>query len=122
MITIDTIEEQIKNTINKLNGLNNVKVKIDPKSNGVIINMFAKLSGDQDLRGKMQEITKEASSLASEKLGIKVIKTNLTIVGLSDEENASDMVEGKIKEKLIPPVTVSNKKVPAGRKKSKEEK
>ena len=122
MITIDTIEEQIKNTINKLNGLKDIKVKIDPKSNGIIINMFAKLSAGQDLPGKMQEITKEASSLASEKLGIKVMKTNLTIVGLSNEENTADMVEGEIKEKPIPPVTVSSKKVPVGRKKSKEEK
>ena len=122
MITIDTIEEQIKNTINKIDGLESIKVKIDPKSNGIIINMFAKLSADQDLPGKMQEITKEASSLASEKLGIKVMKTNLTIVGLGNEENAADMVEGEIKEKLTSPVTVSNKKVPVSRKKKKEEK
>ena len=122
MITIDTIEEQIKNTINKIDGLEGIKVKIDPKSNGIIINMFAKLSAGQDLPGKMQEITKEASSLASEKLGIKVMKTNLTIVGLGNEENAADMVEEEIKEKLTSPVTVSNKKVPVSRKKSKEEK
>ena len=122
MITIDTIEEQIKNTINKIDGLEGIKVKIDPKSNGIIINMFAKLSVGQDLPGKMQEITKEASSLASEKLGIKVMKTNLTIVGLGNEENTADMVEGEIKEKLTSPVTVNNKKVPVSRKKSKEEK
>jgi uncharacterized alkaline shock family protein YloU len=122
MITIDTIEEQIKNTINKIDGLEGIKVKIDPKSNGIIINMFAKLSVGQDLPSKMQEITKEASSLASEKLGIKVMKTNLTIVGLGNEENAADIVEEEIKEKLTSPVTVSNKKVPVSRKKSKEEK
>ena len=84
--------------------------------------MFAKLSVGQDLPGKMQEITKGASSLASEKLGIKVMKTNLTIVGLGNEDNTADMVEGEIKEKLTSPVTVSNKKVPVSRKKSKEEK
>ena len=121
MITIDTIEEQIKNTVKKLSGLEDIRVKIDPKSNGIIINMFAKLSVGQDLPGKMQEITKEASSLASEKLGIKVMKTNLTIVGLGNEENATDMAEGEIKEKLTPPVT-ANKEVPVSRKKSKEEK
>jgi uncharacterized alkaline shock family protein YloU len=120
MITIDTIEEQIKNTINKIDGLEGIKVKIDPKSNGIIINMFAKLSAGQDLPGKMQEITKEASSLASEKLGIKVMKTNLTIVGLGNEENTADVVEGEIRKKLTSPLTVSNKKVPVSRKKSKE--
>ena len=122
MITIDTVEEQIKNTVKKLNGLEDIRVKIDPKSNGIIINMFAKLSEDQDLPGKMQEITKEASTMASEKLGIKVMKTNLTIVGLSDKQTPADMVEGKIKEKPAPAVTVKEKKKPAGRKKSEEEK
>jgi len=122
MITIDTVEEQIKNTVKKLNGLEDIRVKIDPKSNGIIINMFAKLSEDQDLPGKMQEITKEASTMASEKLGIKVMKTNLTIVGLSDKQTPVGMVEGKIKEKSAPAVTVKEKKKPAGRKKSEEEK
>jgi len=122
MITIDTIEEQIKNTVNKLSGLEDIRVKIDPKSNGIIINMFAKLSEDQDLPGKMQEITKEASTLASEKLGIKVRKTNLTIVGLSNKQTSVDMVEVETKEKPVPAVKVKDKKVPAGRKKSEEEK
>jgi uncharacterized alkaline shock family protein YloU len=122
MITIDTIEAQIKNTINKINGLEDIRVKINPKSNGIIINMFAKLSGDQDLPGKMQEITKEASTLASDKLGIKVMKTNLTIVGLTNKQTPAGIVEGEIKEKLTPAVTVKDKKVPVGRKKSEEEK
>ena len=122
MITIDTIEEQIKNTVNKLSGLEDIRVKIDPKSNGIIINMFAKLSEDQDLPGKMQEITKEASTLASEKLGIKVRKTNLTIVGLSNKQTSVDMVEVETKGKPVPAVKVKDKKVPAGRKKSEEEK
>jgi len=116
MITIDTIEEQIKNTVNKLNGLEDISVKIDPRSNGIIINMFAKLSEDQDLPGKMQEITKEASTLTSEKLGIKVMKTNLTIVGLTNKQTPAG------KEKPVPAVTVKEKKKPAGRKKSGEEK
>lgn len=122
MITIDTIEEQIKNTVKKLNGLEDIRIKINPRSNGIIINMFARLSEDQDLPGKMQEITKEASTMASEKLGIKVMKTNLTIVGLSDKQTSASMVEGEIKEKSTPAVTVKNKKVPADRKKSEEEK
>ncbi len=122
MITIETIEEQIKNTVNKLNGLEDISVKIDPRSNGIIINMFAKLSEDQDLPGKMQEITKEASTLASEKLGIKVMKTNLTIVGLTNKQTPAGMVEKEIKEKPVPAVKVKDKKVPAGRKKSGEEK
>ncbi len=122
MITIDTIEEQIKNTVNRLDGLEDIRVKIDPKSNGIIINIFAKLSENQDLPGRMQEITKEASSLASEKLGIKVMKTNLTIVGLSNKQAAPDIAGREIEEKLTPTETVEDKKVPTSRKKTKEEK
>ena len=122
MITIDTIEEQIKNTVKKLNGLEDIRVKIDPKSNGIIINMFAKLSEDQDLPGKMQEITKEASTMASEKLGIKVVKTNLTIIGLTNKQTPAGMVEEEIKDKPAPAVTVKEKKKPAARKKSEGEK
>jgi len=122
VITIDTIEAQIKSSLKKLDGLEDLKIKIYPRSNGVIINMFAKLTEDQDLPGKMQEITKEASTMASEKLGIKVRKTNLTIVGLSNKQTPVDMVEGETREKMTPAVKVKDKKVPAGRKKSGEKK
>jgi len=122
MITIGTIEEQIKSTISKLNGLEDVRVKINPRSNGIIINMFARLSEDQDLPDKIQEITKGASTLASEKLGIKVMKTNLTIVGLTGKQTPAVMAEGETGEKPAPAAAVKDKKAPADRKKSEEEK
>lgn len=96
VITIDTIEAQIKSSVKKLDGLEDLKIKIYPKSKGIIINMFAKLTEDQDLSAKMQEITKEASGIASEKLGIKVIRTNLTIVGLSKKGPDMDEVMGEM--------------------------
>jgi hypothetical protein len=67
----------------KLEGLESAKVKVVPKSGGIIINMLAKLDEEQDIPAKMQEVVKQAAEVASEKLGIKVLKNNLTIVGLT---------------------------------------
>ena len=53
MITIDTIEEQIKNTVKKFNGLKDRGFKIDTRLNGIIINMFVRLSSDQYLPDKI---------------------------------------------------------------------
>jgi len=83
MITLDTIAAQIKNSTSKLDGIESIKVKVVPKAGGVIINMLAKIDEEQDVPAKMQEIVKQASEVASEKLGIKVLKNNLTIVGLA---------------------------------------
>lgn len=82
MITLDTIADQIKNSVSKLEGLESIKVKVAPRSGGIIINMLAKLDEEGDIPAKMQEVVKQAAEVASEKLGIKVLKNNLTIVGL----------------------------------------
>ncbi len=82
MVTLETVAAQIKNAVIKIDGLEEIKVKIVPKATGVIINMNAKLNEDMDIPEKMQEIINEATSVVSDKLGIKVIKTNLTITGL----------------------------------------
>ena len=83
MITLDTIADQIKSSASKLEGIDSIKVKVVPKSGGIIINMLAKLNEEQDIPAKMQEVIKDAAEVASEKLGIKVLKNNLTIVGIT---------------------------------------
>lgn len=82
MVTLETVAAQIKNAVIKIDGLEEIKVKIVPKATGIIINMNAKLNEDLEIPEKMQEIINEATSIVSDKLGIKVIKTNLTITGL----------------------------------------
>ena len=93
MITLDTIAVQIKASLNKIEGLEDIKVNIIPKSGGIIINMLARLAENQDIPDKMQEIVKEATGIASEKLGIKVTKTNLTIVGITPKKMVEDKAE-----------------------------
>lgn len=98
MITLDTIADQIKASVSRLEGLDSIKVKVVPRSGGIIINMLAKLSEDQDIPAKMQEVVKEAAEVASEKLGIKVIKNNLTITGLTATKPADAVEELSGKE------------------------
>ena len=83
MITLDTIADQIRSAVNRLEGIESVKVKVVPKSGGIIINMLAKLNDEQDIPAKMQEAVKQAAEVSSEKLGIKVLKNNLTVVGIT---------------------------------------
>ncbi|MCJ7665506.1 MAG: alkaline shock response membrane anchor protein AmaP [Actinobacteria bacterium] len=106
MITIDTVCTQIKNSVNRLDGIEDLKIRIDPKSKGIIINMSAKLSGGLDLPARMQEIIREAASAASEKLGIKTIMTNLTIAGLSKKKPDADAAIEETEE--IKPTPVSS--------------
>jgi hypothetical protein len=82
MVTLETVAMQIKNAVIKIDGLEEIKVKIVPKATGIIINMNAKLNEDLEIPEKMQEIINEAAGIVSDKLGIKVIKTNLTVIGL----------------------------------------
>ena len=82
MMTLETVAMQIKNAVIKIDGLEEIKVKIVPKAAGIIINMNAKLNEDLEIPEKMQEIINEAAGIVSDKLGIKVIKTNLTVIGL----------------------------------------
>lgn len=90
MITLDTIAVQIKASLDKIDGMEDMKVDIIPKSGGIIINMLAKLVQDQDIPAKTQEIVREATIVASEKLGIRVTKTNLTIIGIAVKEISED--------------------------------
>lgn len=99
MVTIETVAGQIKNEVTKIDGVEDVKVKITPKPTGIIIDMNAKLSDDADIPDKMQEIINGASGIVSDKLGIKVIKTNLIIVGLVPGGEGGKPKKKDIKEK-----------------------
>ena len=99
MMTQETINGQIKNEVLKVKGLEEIRVKIFPKAKGIIINMDTILNENVDISGKMQEIIKAASGIVSDKLGINVIKTNLTVTGLvpgeEEKEGNEKEIEGK---------------------------
>jgi hypothetical protein len=84
MITLESAANQIKESISKISGTADISVRIMPKSNGVILNIKAKICSDCNVPEKMQEIIRGASTFTFNKLGIKVYKTNLTIVNLTN--------------------------------------
>jgi len=54
-----------------------------------------------DIPAKMQEIINKATSIVSDKLGIKVIKTNLTIVGLVAGRKEKEAKKKEEEEKAV---------------------
>ena len=101
MVTLETIAGQIKNEVIKIDGLEEIKVNIIPKTAGIIINMNAKLNDNVNIPEKMQEIINVASGIVSDKLGIKVIKTNLTIIGLVEGKKEKEVKKKEIEKKPV---------------------
>ncbi len=99
MVTLETVAGQVKNEVTKIDGVEDVRVKIIPKPTGIIIDMNSKLNDDVNIPEKMQEIINGAAGIVSDKLGIKVIKTNLTIIGLVSGEKGKKPGKKDIKEK-----------------------
>lgn len=84
LITLDSIAGQLKDNLATIGGTRDLSVRVIPKSRGVIINIFSKICEDCNIPSKMQEIIKTATDFATNKLGLKVVKTNLTIINLTN--------------------------------------
>jgi hypothetical protein len=99
MITLSTISQQIKDSVTKVKGLQNVKINIISRQSGIIINMMVELSQNLNIPEKMTEIINVARDVSLNKLNIKVIDTNLTITNLviddSKEEKTVEVVDEK---------------------------
>ena len=102
MITLATISQQIKDSVTKVKGLQNVRINIISRQSGIIINMMVELSQNLNIPEKMTEIINVARDVSLNKLNIKVIDTNLTITNLviddsKEEKNfyGSDYAAGK---------------------------
>jgi NADH:ubiquinone oxidoreductase subunit 5 (subunit L)/multisubunit Na+/H+ antiporter MnhA subunit len=104
MITLETITQQIKDAIMKIEGLKSVKVAIISKANGIIINMMAELGQSVNIPEKMTEIINAAKDVSINKLYIKVIDTSLTIVSLVPEEGAEPKAGAKAEPKADPKI------------------
>ena len=84
MIDLKSASQQIKEELLKVEDISDLKVKVAAKSDGVIVNVYAKLRKGLIVSGKMQEVIEKASKFASENLGFKIIKTNFTATGFID--------------------------------------
>ena len=85
MITVETIAQQVKESVLGIGGIKNLKTEITPKSGGIIINMLVEVMQNINIPEKMTEIINAAKQVCTEKLNIKVIDTRLTITNLISE-------------------------------------
>jgi uncharacterized alkaline shock family protein YloU len=111
MVTLETVAMQIKNEVLKVDGLEEIKIKIIPKTTGIIIDMNAKLNEGVDIPEKMQEIINGATGIVSDKLGIKVIKTNLTIIGLVAGRKEKEPQKKEVEEKAAEAALAEDKDI-----------
>ena len=100
MVTLKTSAEQIRGSLKNVQGLLDPQVKVFPKQNGIIINIFSKLVTGINIAEKTKEIRDTASDFASKKLGFEVLQTNYTATGFVTKktEEAKEVKEQESKD------------------------
>ena len=81
MVTLNTAAMQIRESLNNIQGVIGPQVKVAPRQNGIIIDIFSKLITGISVTDKTKEIRETASDFASKNLGFKVLQTNYTATG-----------------------------------------
>ena len=99
MITLKTVANQIKESLTGMKDISDTRVKIIPKHDGIIINIFSRLAEGVNVTEKTKEVREAASEFASKNLGFKVINTNYTAVGFTPRK-VQKLKEEK-EEKLV---------------------
>jgi len=100
-LTLKTIASEIQDELAKEKDLSDLKIKVKPISDGIVIDMLAKLGKDQNVPERVQQIRNQVSDFVSKKLGFNVIKINLTVTGLTPQksEEAKKVEEAGVIEK-----------------------
>jgi hypothetical protein len=88
-VTLKTSVQQIRESLNNIQGVIDPQVKVVPRQNGIIIDIFSKLVAGVNVTDKTREIRETASNYASTNFGFKVLQTNYTATGF---------ITGKVKE------------------------
>jgi hypothetical protein len=80
-VTLKTAAKQIRENLNNIEDMIDPKVKVIPRHDGIIINIFSKLAIGVNVTDKTKEIRDAASNFASNNLGFKVLQSNYTATG-----------------------------------------
>jgi membrane protein implicated in regulation of membrane protease activity len=80
-VTLKTSVQQIRESLNNIQGVIDPQVKVIPRQNGIIIDIFSKLIAGVNVTDKTREIRETASNYASTNFGFKVLQTNYTATG-----------------------------------------
>jgi hypothetical protein len=81
MVTLKNSAMQIRESLNNIQDVMDPQVKVVPRQNGIIIDIFSKLATGINVADKTKEIRETASDFASKNLGFKVLQTNYTATG-----------------------------------------
>jgi len=81
MVTLKTSAAQIRESLNNIQDVIDPQVRVVPRQNGIIIDIFSKLITGINVADKTKEIRDAASNFASKNLGFKVLQTNYTATG-----------------------------------------
>ena len=111
MVTLKNSANQIRESLNNIQGVIDPKVKVVPRQNGIIIDIFSKLITGINAVDKTKEIRETASNFASKNLGFKVLQTNYTVTGfitkkvkevkaVKEEEVKEIKQEGQVENKI----------------------
>ena len=107
MVTLKALNKRIEKSLSKVENMSNLRVKVIPKKEGLIINMYAKISRGINVEKKIAQIREKASEFVTENMGFKVLKTNLTVTGFTaqkevraEERKAEN--EKERKSKILP--------------------
>jgi uncharacterized alkaline shock family protein YloU len=92
-ITLKSVSAQVQEKLSEIKDISNLKVKSLPKSDGTIINIYTRLKKGINVSKKMQEIIDEVNKFATENLGLKVLKTNITVIDFTQKPEKSKNVE-----------------------------
>ncbi|MGM0367750.1 MAG: alkaline shock response membrane anchor protein AmaP [Actinomycetota bacterium] len=102
MITLKTVSKQIREKLLPLENVIDPKVKVIPKKEGIMINIYSNLVKGDNVADRTQEIRRAASDFASKELGFRVLKTNYTATGFitrkEEKEKEEEEKEVEIKE------------------------
>lgn len=89
MITLKSAAQQIEEDLGSIPDISNLRVKVFPKSDSAIVNIFANLTKGIDVSGKIQEVIDKANNFSRTNLGLKIIKTNFTATGFTAKSAAA---------------------------------
>ncbi len=101
-ITLRSVSTQVEEKLSDIKDISNLKVRSLPKSDGTIINIYTRLKKGINVSKKMQEMINEVNKFAAENLGLKVLKTNITVVDFTQKQEKKK--SGQIEEEIETPM------------------
>ncbi|MCJ7472873.1 MAG: alkaline shock response membrane anchor protein AmaP [Actinobacteria bacterium] len=99
IVTLKALNKQIEKSLSKVENMSNLRVKVIPKKEGLIINMYAKIARGINVEKKIAQIREKASEFVTENVGFKVLKTNLTVTGFTAQKEVRAEERNAEKEK-----------------------